>query len=389
MGGNESSIQTTGDHLIGDDISPVNYVRMNNDRFTENDSNQSFIPLSNQTPLIYPGFCSKWSISVSSGISPEPRIGHFTCFSKELNSAFIGYGTSHKGIGLTDLWSFDLKTYLWKKINLRGDVPEPKNGSRAIIYGTNLLIYGGFAEPDYLDEFHSIDLLTGNVSFIETQGEHPGPRSTPLLMIYKEKLYLWGGYSGKWVSTLHILDFQNMTWSSTDPGISGRTGIPTEIVGNKLFGYGCSRSGGFVVIDPQTETVSIVKADGTPPSPEIMNAGMVKVQQYLIYFGGKTTTDHTLIYACDTNRMWWFIFYVAPDGETTSLSDGNVSENGLFMIPKTHSFGLVYNEEKREIIAFLGYPISDPPVLSILSIGEALSIIHLRDDMISMLIQKN
>jgi hypothetical protein len=91
------------------------------------------------------------------------------------------------------------------------------------------------------------------------------------------------------------------------------------------------------------------------------------------------------MYACDVTRMWWFVFHIMPDGETVSLADGSVSQLGLFMLPRIHSCAICYAEEKRQIVAFLGYPEKDPPPLFVVSCGEALGVINLRDDMLSAL----
>jgi hypothetical protein len=81
--------------------------------------------------------------------------------------------------------------------------------------------------------------------------------------------------------------------------------------------------------------------------------------------------------------MWWFVFHVMPDGDSVSIADGSISEMGLFMLPRLHSFGMCYVQERREIMAFLGSPERDPPPLFVVSVGEALSVIHLREDMIA------
>ena len=83
--------------------------------------------------------------------------------------------------------------------------------------------------------------------------------------------------------------------------------------------------------------------------------------------------------------MWWFVFHIMPDGDTVSVADGTISNLGLFMFPRSHSFAVCYVKERREIIAFLGSPERDPPPISVLSIEEALSILHLREDLMSMI----
>jgi hypothetical protein len=82
--------------------------------------------------------------------------------------------------------------------------------------------------------------------------------------------------------------------------------------------------------------------------------------------------------------MWWFVFHVAPDGTSVTHLDGKVDSVGLFMMPRMHSFCMCYAKERREIVSFMGAPMNDPPQLNVIEIGNALSAIHLREDMFVM-----
>ena len=95
--------------------------------------------------------------------------------------------------------------------------------------------------------------------------------------------------------------------------------------------------------------------------------------------------DWTLVYACDLTKMWWFVFHITPDEETVTLADGAVIDIGLILLPRIHSFGVVYVPEKREIVAFMGSN-KDPPPLFVLGIGFAMGFINLREDMLGMLV---
>jgi hypothetical protein len=53
------------------------------------------------------------------------------------------------------------------------------------------------------------------------------------------------------------------------------------------------------------------------------------------------------------------VFHVVPDGETVSIADEQISQSGLFMLPRIHSFGICCEERARQIIAFLGHPEKD------------------------------
>jgi hypothetical protein len=46
---------------------------------------------------------------------------------------------------------------------------------------------------------------------------------------------------------------------------------------------------------------------------------------------------------------------------------------------------MVYEHESRTVVGFLGHPEKEPPPLFAVACGEALGIIHLRDDMLASL----
>jgi hypothetical protein len=248
-----------------------------------------------------------------------------------------------------------------------------------------LVLFGGYSEPTYFANLHTIDVNTGEVALVKTNGCEPSPRSTPIVAIYSGKFFVWGGFNGDWPTELNVLDFTTMTWVQYPQEQAGRTAVPGVIVGNRLYSYGGSKSGGMLCINLDTFEIKTVSTIGTEPPSSVMGAGMVLVGKYLFFFGGRANNEWTLMYVCDVHKMWWFIFYVEPDGETVSVVDGSVSVVGLFMLPRIHSFGMCYVPETRQIVAFLGHPEKDPPPLFVVSCGEALSIINLRDDLLDAL----
>lgn len=338
-----------------------------------------------QIPLLRTGFAGQWTVETFVGIHPSERNSHFSVFSPQRNSLIIGYGQDTLGNVLNDVWELNLDTTQWKQIHLSGEIPTPRLSASACILENILYIFGGRIGETYLNELHSINLDTGKVSIIATQNDQPAPRASPLIHAFDDKLYVWGGLNDFWPDDLHVLDIKTGNWTLTKPGLSGRANIPTSVYNNCVYGYGCSRSGGFIVIDLENGTVSIKKADGEAPPSDINAGGMCLVDHFLIYFGGISENEYMLVYACDLHRMRWFPFWITPDGETVTQSDGYTDEKGLFHLPNIHSFSCAYCENKREIISCLGIPAHDPPMVSIFSIGEALSVLHLRDDLLDAL----
>jgi hypothetical protein len=263
----------------------------------------------------------------------------------------------------------------------------PRNGAQGVLLGGKLFIFGGFYEKAYFADPYMIDPTTGEIAPIKTFGDPPSARSTPIMAVSDDgRVFLWGGFNGDWPNAIHILNPENFEWVSVPSPEKGRTAVPSVKIGNKILSYGGSNRPGLWVLDMGTGVISIVNATGVGPPPDSMKAGMVKVGRHVFFVGGrvKGEPEWTLLYVLDTKRMWWFIFFVTPDGDSVTARDALI-QSGCFLLPRIHAFGLAYASSQRAITAFLGCPFTDPPRLFVVYIGEALAVINLRDDMRDML----
>lgn len=384
MGTNES--HTRDDFAIPDvtDVEiPMQYVRLNE---SESQDPLGLSTISHNKKIINSAFWGTWSIAAPINITPRSRSGHFTVVDEENQIAYIGYGTSSQGEPLCDLWAFNLCSYMWKEIKLNGSGATPRNGSRAVLIEDTIFVFGGYIQGTYTNELQTINIETGTVTVIQTTGDVPDRRSTPIMGCYNNQIFVWGGYNGQWPNAIHILDIKTMNWRAINTDEKGRTSVPSVVVDNLLVSYGGSHSDGLFTINMSNPKIKIIQTTGFAPQSEVMSAGMVKVNNLIFFFGGKDkSSNYTILYALDYEKKWWFIFHVKPDGESVTLLDGNISDNGIFMLPRIHSFGVAYSKVHRTIIAFLGLPYLDPPNLFMISIGEALGFINLRSDMSDML----
>ena len=386
--GNESSKSSS---VVISTIQPYSgemYMPFNASRFSDERQlviQNSILENKYRAPVLKTAFCGIWSLETSHSNSPSPRTGHFTYHDEQNHTCYIGYGLDKKNKTLCDVWALDTETNWWSQIHLKGDVMLPRTGARCSKYGDYLIIFGGFDNPKYLSDLHAINVHTGEVKKIETTGDEPSQRAFPIVEVYKDKLFVWGGYNGEYPSELNVLDLKTMKWRAIPQEIIGRTGVPYAVIGNKLYSYGGSKTSGMVVIDLENETVDVKQVKGATPPSNILSAGMVAFDHYLLFFGGRAQAKNTIIYACDVNQMWWFVFYVKPDDQTVSLADGCLSETGIFMIPRIHSFSLIYVKDERKVCGFLGRQIRDSSYFFNISVGESLSVLHLREDMNMML----
>jgi hypothetical protein len=334
--------------------------------------------------LVKLGFNGIWSIVVSPSLGPCPRTNHFSCYDESTHTHYIGYGVSAKSRPLADLWALNTVTYEWQQIPLIDPHPA-RSGARAALKGNLLYVFGGYANPTYFADLHTIDITTGQVSTLNTIGDPPTARSTPIVAIHSNRLYVWGGFNGEFPAELHVLDLEKLIWSHFGQEVGGRTAAPFVIFGDVLFSYGGSKNETMLTLNLETFEVTTQMTMGSIPPGKLLGAGMIKVGKYALFVGGKDSSRGMLVYACDLTKLWWFVFHVMVDGETTSLDDGIVSDHGMFLMPRIHSFAGCYIRERRQVLAMLGAPERDPPPLFVLSVGEALPILNLRDDLVEAL----
>lgn len=363
---------------------PINETRMNSER-NQLHVDSSLNIVESKTSMIKSAFSGIWSVRIPESVAPLPRSGHFYIYDEENALAYIGYGIDPDHQPMNDIWVLNTISRGWSLLKLRGDNISGRSGSRALLFEGYIYVFGGYNAPDYYSDLHKINLQTGEVSLIQTTGEAPSPRSSPIFTVYGRNFYVWGGFNGEWPTDLHVLNVDTLEWIGRPQQVAGRICSPGAQRGNKYFVYGASKSGGMLILDLDTLEMSQEQCTGSLPPSGVLGSGMILVEHYLFFFGGKASSNWTLMYVCDVDKLWWFIFHIQPDGITVSTTDGNVNDLGLFMLPRIHSFGVCYVKQKREIMAFLGEPLKDPPPLFIVEIGDALSIIHLREDMVDIL----
>jgi hypothetical protein len=288
---------------------------------------------------------------------------------------------SEANIAMFDCWALNCISLLWRRVPLHGALLAGRTGARAAKSGDELFVFGGFSDPDYFADLHAINVETGEVRLLQTTGECPSARSTPIVVIRHSNLYVWGGFNGDWPSELFVLNLATLIWCKYPQNVTGRTAMPFVLDDNVVWSYGSSKNPGMLRIDLDCNVIAIEPTSGAEPPSVVMASQMVRVNSYAFFFGGRANSKWTLMYACSLRTMWWFVFHLTADGKTVSATDGSLSDLGLFMLPRIHSFSMCYVPESRHIVAFLGQPEIEPPPLFVVSIGEAMGVINLRDDM--------
>lgn len=331
------------------------------------------------------GFQATWSMLGPNSVCPESRSGHFTAYNPISEIAYIGYGIDVKDTVHNDLWTLDLKTRIWTKLNLTGNTKiSPRTGSAAVLVGHHIYIFGGFTNMSYHADFHAIDLKTLTIHRHPDTGG-PAPRIGHVMAHHDSRIMIWGGYNGNWLSDLWIYDIDRGTWREVATEYKGRTATAFCSHGNSCYIFGCAKVDGLLRFDWETETLSAIQSIGTLPHSETPSAELVGFDQYLFLTGGKSNENYGFCYVFDTVRQLWFLLNVYPDDDTTSICDGTIDSSGYFKLPRTAQSSIVYRNSDRSVNAFLGTPFVEPPLVSYFAVGEALAVLHHQTDMLSLL----
>ena len=336
--------------------------------------------------IIESSFAARWSMYVPSCITPKPRTSQFCVYIAEQEAVITGYGIGSSDDLLSDVWKLNLRELSWQKLKIGGEPVPPRNGTTAVRIGHLLCLFGGFNGSTYLADFHIIDMNTLQVSFPSLKGGGPSGRVGHVMATNGTQILIWGGYNGDWLSDLWILETSTLSWRKVPSDLKGRTSAAWTNNGDNLYIYGAAKSDALLRYSWRQEVLETVKTTGSAPPPEISQASMVSVDKYLLVFGGKwEQRKYSLMYGFDTDRNWWFVFHIIPDGVTATINDGTVDKNGAFMVPRTWSASICYHLPKRSVVLFLGAPFLEPPNLGIVDVGEALSFLHHQNDLLDML----
>ena len=364
------------------------YVSLVTPNSTKNDFfNDSYQFLSSKVnsiqQILQTGFHAVWSVDLPNSISPSPRKSHFTVHDKKENFVYIGYGLDNHDHEMNDLWKLDLETEVWARIDVKG--LTARSGSMAALVEKKIYIFGGYIDNEYISDFHIIDLEKMNVIHPKLE-KSPPPRTGHIMSVNGNKIMIWGGYNGDWLSDLWIFDIDKQKWREVQSDIKGRTSASCTELGDSLYIFGATRVDGLIRFDWNTEKIQIIQPTGALPSCETSSPAMTSCGKYVLVIGGKLEEKkYSLLYAYDTEKNFWFVFHIIPDGITTNISDGYTTKNGYFLVPRTSCSSLVYNKKTRSLKLFLGVPFVDPPSIFTLEMSEALSILNQSHDVLAML----
>ncbi|CAI5465942.1 unnamed protein product [Closterium sp. Yama58-4] len=163
---------------------------------------------------------SKMELSSPANALP-PCAGHSLCARGGHSTAKVGStvwvfgGEDSKRRLLNDVYSLDLTTFVWDKLDTTGTPPLPRAGHTATVYNEHYLtIFGGGSHSMCFNDVHVLDLDAAEWSLAETYGKVPSPRAGLVGVAFGSLWFIMGGgdnHGG--VSETMLLDLDSLVWS--------------------------------------------------------------------------------------------------------------------------------------------------------------------------------
>jgi len=164
------------------------------------------------------------------------------------------FGGLANGKFTNTLYTFDPQSNEFSVVEEQGgDIPSPRAFHHTSVFGTKILMYGGFNE-NYLTDYYSFNTVTQTWTESELHGEHtPCPRERATMVPYVEdKLVLFGGYYCSpdmevetYLDDVYVLDLSMMEWmkptiqSETESeALQPRSAHTANFVKGKMYVFG-------------------------------------------------------------------------------------------------------------------------------------------------------
>ena len=364
-------------------------IDQKNQKYSNNKEKQKNFQLSKlpNNKLRKQAFNAVWSINYSQTLPPTPRQKFFYVYDQQNECSYIGYGIDASGEDLNDIWKIDLNDLSWTHLPIDTSSIEPRHGSTALLIDQLIYVYGGCSNNEYLSDLHIIDLEKMKAYRpMKGDSDEPPPRVGQAMGRHGCNIAIWGGNNQTLLDDLWIYCVPTGRWKQLQSGVAGRTQAAFTCDENSLFISCSSKLDDMIRFDWDLMSIEQIPVTGNMPPFELKGAMIVSVGQYIFLVGGFLDgIKYSIVRGYDTVRKWWFVVHITPDDETTTVADGSIDSNGIFMVPRISYGGIAYQQSTRQIVVFLGQPVIEPPPLFSLSIGEPLAYLHLQSDMLAML----
>mmetsp|Transcript_41978 Transcript_41978/g.164492 ORF Transcript_41978/g.164492 Transcript_41978/m.164492 type:complete len:584 (-) Transcript_41978:1052-2803(-) len=172
---------------------------------------------------------------------PEPRRN--ASMNVYGGSLFIFGGFNSRNQVLGDMWEFKISEREWQRVKWKQSdatgsdrsVPIARAEHSAVVYGNQLIVFGGYDGKKKLNDTYSFNFLMSEWTRLdETEGNVPNRRCKHASVVYGKKMYVLGGFqcvqgANFALTDLHAFDCEERIWSS----ILMRGQVPGSLQGHK------------------------------------------------------------------------------------------------------------------------------------------------------------
>lgn len=391
MGNNTSNAQDDQVYSqIGGNITPLNTIRTHD--YYDSDTNMNISRNSSQNiqPILTQAkksdYSAIWSSQIPDSPAPIARAAQCYVYDPQTNKIIIAYGMDNHTSYLNDCWALDLSTLTWSLLN--SELLSPRCYASAILITSlptrEMFIFGGYNGYKYFSDLHSINLETGQITRYDI---NVSPRQSAILFSSPTSLFIYSGFNGNELRSFSEFNLQTHECTNSEVtdfrGRSAATFVESYD-GIHWFVFGDTVGHPLLRFDNETQVFNEMSCAGFGPPAMLKNAMICCADHYLFVTGGQKDSPYTYIYGLDIDRKTWLVFSIQPDDETVTNSDGCV-KNGNFQVPRQHSGVMAYSPATRSLMSVMGSKYTEPPPVQIVYIGDALAVLHLKSDILSML----
>lgn len=163
-----------------------------------------------------------WREIQGAGEKPAPRTSHSMVVDEEAGIMYVmlGSGSNFGHSNLGDIYSFDLISHYWTRLNFKGDSISPRYGQSAVFHNRKIFIFGGTYGREFSRDFFCLDLETSECKRIVSEGsEVPCARyKHAAVFVSPNKMFIHGGATTNnyQLKDSFLADLDNLSWMKLD-----------------------------------------------------------------------------------------------------------------------------------------------------------------------------
>jgi len=231
-------------------------------------------------------------MNIKKSSPPSPRRGHSATMVDPYMVVFGGCFMETKCFN--DLYFFDIVQKTWMTVPTSGDIPSPRQGHGAVLYGSTLWVFGGSSNLGYFNDLYTLNLETRTWTKQDFQGKAPSARANfGMIANSNGKLVIFGGYTDiGYDNNIYMLNILDKRYER--PLVIGKPPSSRQNFGFLLYKDIIYVYGGFNDVGPQNDFYSLdlnnwmwknLTVSGTIP-PKVTGSIVTRVGNKMIAVGG-------------------------------------------------------------------------------------------------------